>query len=351
MAQRDLYEVLELPRGASAAEIKKAYKRLARKLHSDLNPGTRRRGAFQLRSTKPIRSSPIRRRRSNTIPYGNRRSRFHPRPGVHFDGFDFGAGPSSAGGFEDLFETFTHAAQRPQPRGPLHGEDLILPHYSLAGRSLHGKEIPAGHHAYRTLRPVPRRRAHEFRLGRSPAPGALARDGWASREAPSFQSTCDLCGGTGRDPGEVCTELRRTGTKESSDTVDATIPAGVDTDPVSASRGKGQAGRMGDPQGDLYNETHILPSPVFLREGPTLKVRACQSRFPRPYSARVDVPTLGRCALEDPPATSSGQTFRLKGRGMPSCAEPSPATSVEVTVAVPAIVDEKSKDLLREFER
>ena len=89
----------------------------------------------------------------------------------------------------------------------------------------------------------------------------------------SFARPCPACGGSGKDPGRACTACGGTGAHEVTDTVDVSIPAGVDTGSRVRLKGKGQAGRMGGPQGDLYIETHILPDAVFTREGPNLKVK------------------------------------------------------------------------------
>jgi molecular chaperone DnaJ len=169
----------------------------------------------------------------------------------------------------------------------------------------------------------------------------------------SFQRPCDECGGTGQDPGERCTACGASGVKTISDTVDVSIPPGVDTGSRIRLKGKGQAGRMGGPQGDLYIETHILPDPLFAREGPNLKVKVPITFPEAALGARVEAPTPGGGArVKIPPGTSSGQVFRLKGRGMPSLRGAQPGDLlVEVTVTVPAVVDEKSKELLREFER
>lgn len=353
MAQRDLYEVLELSHGASSAEVKKAYKRLARKLHPDLNPGDKAaEDRFkEINEAYSVLSNPEKKKQYDT--YGSSGPEPSPAAGVHFEGFDFGAGPSSAGGFEDLFETFAHAAQRPQTRGPQRGGDLIYPVTLSLAEAFTGRKSRLG-----IVHTVPCERCHgEGRLVSSrkkPCPRCAGKGQTGVARGPfSFLSTCDLCAGTGRDPGEVCTACGGSGTKEVSDTVDVAIPAGVDTGSRVRLKGKGQAGSMGGPQGDLYIETHILPSPIFLREGPHLKVKV-PITFPEAVlGARVDVPTLGGGArLKIPPGTSSGQAFRLKGRGMPSLRGAQPGDLlVEVAVFVPAVVDEKSKDLLREFER
>src|SRR5512135_3406962 len=124
MPKRDLYEVLELPKAASAAEVKKAYKRLARQLHPDLNPGDKaaEERFKEINEAYAVLSNPEKKKQYDT--FGTMGAEPPRDPGIHFEGFDFGAGPASAGGFEDLFETFTQAARGPQPTGPARGEDL-----------------------------------------------------------------------------------------------------------------------------------------------------------------------------------------------------------------------------------
>ena len=118
MAKRDLYEILELPKGSSVAEVKKAYKRLARKYHPDLNPRDKsaEERFKEISEAHAILSDPEKKKRYDA--HGTAGHPLPPGPGVHFEGFDFGRPASGAGGFEDLFETFFHAAQRPRSRRP-----------------------------------------------------------------------------------------------------------------------------------------------------------------------------------------------------------------------------------------
>ncbi len=353
MPQRDLYQVLELPKGSSAAEVKKAYKRLARQLHPDLNPGDKaaEERFKEINEAYAVLSNPEKKKQYDT--YGTMGAEPPRDPGIHFDGFDFGAGPASTGGFEDLFETFTQAARGPQPTGPARGEDLIYPITLSLQEAFTGTKTRLA-----VTHTVPCSRCNgEGRVAsskRKPCPRCSGSGRVGVARGPfSFQRTCEACGGTGQDPGETCTACGGSGVKESSDTVEVTIPAGVDTGSRVRLKGKGQAGRRGGPQGDLYIETHILPDPVFTREGPNLKVKVPITFPEAALGARVEVPTLsGGARLKIPPGTSSGQVFRLKGRGMPSLRGAQPGDLlVETTVAVPQVVDEKSKQLLHEFER
>jgi len=352
MAKRDLYEALELHHGASASEVKKAYKRLARKYHPDLNPGDKSaEERFKaISEAHSILGDPEKKKQYDQ--FGTVGQQAPPEAGVHFEGFDFDAGPSS-GGFGDLFETFLHAAKNPASRQPEPGKDLVFP------VTITLQEAYAGKRARLTIR-------HSVTCGECGGEGTVSRgrkrscpacggkgQTGISRGPFSFMRTCERCNGTGEDPGERCKACSGTGAKEVSDTVDVTLPAGVDTGSRVRLKGKGQAGARGGPPGDLYIETHVATDPVFIREGPHLRTRV-PITFPEAVlGARVDVPTLaGGARLRVPPGTSSGQVFRLSGRGMPSLRGGSAGDLlVEVNVVAPSVTDERSKELLKEFER
>jgi len=355
VARRDLYEILELPRKASVAEVKKAYKRLARKYHPDLNPGDKstEERFKEISEAYSILSDPEKKKRYDTLGTVGEAPAGGPPGGVHFEGFDFDGPAGGAGGFADLFETFVSSAQAAPPQGPRPGEDLIYP-LTITLREAHaGKKARIQiHHTIPCKacggggRVEPPRRTPCARCSGTGKVGL-------SRGPFSFAQPCPQCHGTGMDPGQPCRECGATGARETSDTVDVTLPAGVDTGSRVRVRGKGQAGMRGGPPGDLYIETHVLPDPVFQREGPHLRVKVPVTFVEAVLGAKIEVPTLaGNARLKIPPGTASGQIFRLRERGMPSPRGGAPGDLLaEVAVAVPAVVDERSKELLREFER
>ena len=140
---------------------------------------------------------------------------------------------------------------------------------------------------------------------------------------------------------------------DAAKTVSVSIPAGVDTGSRIRLKGKGQAGLRGGKAGDLYIETHILPDKSFTREGRNLKEKVPITIVEAVLGARITVPTMaGSATMKIPPGTSSGQVFRLKERGMPSLrGGVGGDLLVEVAIVTPKVVDEKAKELLREFER
>lgn len=356
MARRDLYEVLELPRKASVAEVKKAYKRLARKFHPDLNPSDRsaEERFKEIAEAYAVLGDPEKKKRYDTLgtvgdaPSGGGA----PGGGVRFEGFDFNGPSGGVGGFADLFESFLNSAQA-GPTGPHAGEDLIYPLTLTLREAFEGKKTrltvrhtsPCRSCAGRGRRDLPKR---------APCPSCSGTGKVGLSRGPfSFAQPCPRCGGSGEAPGDPCRECGGTGVREVSDTVEISVPPGVDTGSRVRVKGKGQAGHQGGPPGDLYIETHVAPDPTFQREGPHLRVRVPVTFPEAVLGAKIEVPTLtGAARLRIPPGTASGQAFRLRERGMPSPRGGAAGDLlVEVSVAVPAVVDERSKELLREFER
>lgn len=356
MARRDLYAILDLPKKASISEVKKAYKRLARKYHPDLNPSdkTAEERFKEISEAYATLSDPEKKKRYDTLgTTGDVPAGYSPGGGVRFEGFDFDGPSGGTGGFADLFESFVSSAQAGAPLGPRPGEDLIYP----LALSLH--EAYTGKKARVTVRhTVPcracagRGRVEPSRRNNCSRCSGTGKVG-LSRGPFSFAQPCPSCHGSGADPGELCRECGGTGTRETTETVEAAIPAGVDTGSRVRLRGKGQAGHNGGTAGDLFIETHVTPDPTFQREGPHLRVKVPVTFPEAVLGAKVEVPTLaGLARLKIPPGTASGQVFRMRERGMPSPRGGAQGDLlVEVAVAVPTVVDEQSKELLREFQR
>jgi len=353
MADQDLYQILELSRGASQEEVRKAYKRLARKFHPDLNPGDKaaEERFKEISQAYEVLSNPEKKaqydRFGTAEGFGSQGG-----PGIHFEGFDFGMG-QGAGGFSDLFDSFFRTARSRREERPARGGDLVYPlHLSLL-EAYGGKKT----------RITVRRSVACDRCGGSgrTAParnhpcgvcGGTGKMG-VNKGPLSFSRGCPACGGTGVDPGERCTSCGGTGRREAEERLDVSIPPGVDNGSKIRLKGKGQAGTFGGPPGDLLIETHIRADDLFRRKGPNLSIRVPVTYSEAVLGARIEVPTLtGSARLKIPPGTRSGQVFRLRGRGMPSLRGGAPGDlHVEVFVSVPAIVDEASKDLLRDFEK
>jgi len=345
----DLYVVLGLRHGATESEIKRAYRRLARRFHPDINPGDGAAGARfrQILEAYETLIDPVRRSRydsgADPVERGQRQT-------SGFEGFDFSTrGVDHSATFGDLFaEVLTdRGAQRPAPE---RGADL---HHSV---KLSFEEAFVG-----TTRPVTVTRretcrgcAGSGRTRMSPGPCHLCQGSGATRSVRGhmvFSRSCAACGGSGRQRPRPCEPCAGTGQETRSETVEVRMPAGVsDGDRVRVAA-KGNAGIRGGAPGDLYITAHVAPHPLFRREGDDLHIVLPIAVHEAALGARIDVPAPeGSARLRVPPGTQSGQRFRLRDRGATSMRDGRRGDFViEVRVMLPKLLDERSKELLREF--
>ena len=348
----DLYEVLGVRRNASVAEIRRAYQKLARLLHPDLNPGDpiaaeRFRAvsrAFEVLSDAQRRAQYDRGERPPEAP---------PRAEVGFAGFDFSAEARvERAGFHEIF----HGVLHPAAQGPAPGEDL------QQGTRVTFEECLAG----------TRRRVHVMRYetcaaceGRGdlmlrprPCPtcggsGQLR----ASRGRMVFTRGCGDCGGTGVLGRQPCAQCGGEGRVRHSEWLEVQIPPGVGDGSRVRLPGWGNAGRRGGPPGDFVLSVEVEPHPLFRREGDDLFCEVPITIAEAALGAHVEVPTPdGPMTIGLPPGTQNGQRFRLRKRGMPRLELPSaePARGdlfVEVRVWVPQVTDDEGRRLLEEFAR
>jgi molecular chaperone DnaJ len=349
---KDLYAVLELPQKASMSDVKKAYKRLARKYHPDLNPGDKSsEDRFKdISEAYAILSDPEKKKKFDSRGFIEDFAPPRGGKGVHFEGFnydDLGGGSN----FSDIFESFFQGA--PQHDRPESGSDIVVPVTLTLAEAFSGKKIKLT---------VPHKiscsvcggggRTSPSKREACPKCGGNGKEG-ISKGPFQFARPCRNCGGSGQNPGEICTSCGGSGRKETVNKIEVNIPAGVDTGSRVRAKGKGEAGKLGGPSGSLYIETHIAKDALFEREGPNLKIKLPLTFTEAMLGAKIEIPTLtGKTILKIPPNTRSEQLFRLRGKGMPSLIGGSPGDLlVEVFISVPDIIDEKSKELLKEFER
>lgn len=320
---RDYYEVLGLKPGATEAEIRSAYKRLARRYHPDVNPGDRSAEETfkEITEAHQVLTDPQKRRQYDALRTMGGASR---RPGAsHAAGADpFGAGfgargvDFSAAGFEDFGTIFSDLFGRSAQGRPNRGQDLEYEASIEFEEAVHGTTLT-----------VP-----------------LARN-----------AACPACGGSGEAPGSKGGRCRRCGGDglvRTSDVMKVRIAPGAEDGSRVRVAGGGDAGRRGGPAGDLYIVLGVKPHRHFRREGSDILLEVPLSYAEAALGARVEVPTLeGRATVTIPPGTRSGQKFRLRGRGVPHREGGGRGDQiVMVAIVPPGKADAKVRELLRELE-
>jgi len=348
----DLYIVLGLSHGATESDIKRAYRRLARRFHPDVNPGDH---------TAAVRFRQIL-EAYETLMDPQRRSRYdsgavidadEARRTSGFEGFDFSTrGVDHSATFGDLFaEVLT--ARGARPRTPERGADLHQTVQLGFDEALEG----AVRAVTITRRETCRTCGGSGRTRVSPGPCSACEGAGSVRSVRGhmvFSRTCQACGGTGRQRPRPCASCDGAGQETRSEAVQVRIPTGIgDGDRVRVP-GKGNAGLHGGAAGDLYIAVQVAASPLFRREGDDVHMVLPIALHEAALGARIDVPTPGGGAarLRVPPGTQSGQRFRLRERGAASVRDGRRGDLViEVRLMLPKILDERSKELLREFGR
>jgi molecular chaperone DnaJ len=350
----DFYLLLGLSRDASLTEVKRAYRRLARKCHPDINPGDRIAAADfrQLAEAYETLSDPERRQRYDS---GDRAEPPKESAAIGFEGFDFSLTVSgaSASTFGDLFGDVLTRRTAPRDRNaPERGVDL---HHTMTLSF-----VEAAHGGRRSLTITRQERCRACAgAGRiQTAEGRCVACHGAghmksARGHMVFSRPCPTCGGSGRRDASPCHGCGGRQTETRTTTIKLDFPPGLASGERVRAPAKGHAGRNGGEPGDLYVTVHVEPHPIFRREGDDLYVEVPLAVHEAALGAKLLVPALdGPARLRVPPGTQSGQQFRLREQGVPSSRTGRRGDLVvEVRLVLPRILDERSKELLREFGR
>jgi len=363
MAARDYYEVLGVKRTASQGEIKKAYRRLARKYHPDVNPGDKRAEERfkEVQEAYEVLSDAEKRKTYDRYGF-YREGQPGPEPGGRPGGFpgvdfDFSNAEEASGGrsFGDIFsELFGGRRSRPDARpAPEHGRDLEYHITVQFMQAIKGTEAKINvTHREGCPRCGGSGSVSGSRTQTCPTCGGRGQI-QQSHGPMRFQTTCPQCQGTGQIRVGDCRACGGTGTVQKAEALTVRIPAGVNNGSRVRVPGKGDAGELGGPPGDLYLVIHVQPHHFFEREGNDIVCRVPLSVTEAALGAKIEVPTIdGKASMKIPAGTQSGQKFRLRGRGAPSLKGGVHGDEiVEVRVVLPKIRDERSKEILREFAR
>jgi molecular chaperone DnaJ len=378
---KDYYKTLGVKRSATQEDIRKAYRRLARKYHPDVNPGDKsaEEKFKEVQEANEILGDEKKRKMYDQYGFyapggfpgaGPQGAGAGQAGGFDFSGFDFseftqqgGAGPrqgrpggftgsAGGGGFSDLFSQFFRSAEsgkaRPQPKT---GEDLEYTADIGFWEAIRGASLKLNVQRYENC----------TQCGGS---GAVSSGPVVCPEcegkgqvnqtvgAMKFNLTCPRCGGKGQ-LRNTCPSCGGEGRIAKSEQVEVRIPPGAQNGSRLRVAGKGNAGAMGAPPGDLYIITRVGEHRLFKRDGDDIRVKAPITPAEAILGAKIEVPTIdGKTLLKIPPATSSGKTFRLRERGVLNRRTNQRGDQyVEVQIIVPSIPDESTKELMREFAK
>jgi molecular chaperone DnaJ len=395
-AKKDYYEILGVKKSASADEIRKAFRKLARKYHPDVNPGDKSaEEKFKtLSEANDVLSDPKKRKIYDQVgfysdnidsataeayarggptgaggfggfPGGSPGAGQDAGQGVPFDfgGFDFsdlmdnaqhGRKSGGGGGFRDIFGSIFgggQGASRAAEVGPEPGTDLEyqvnVPFWTairggVMRLNISRQDVCSNCNGQGVLEAP----------GKCPqcnGTGQITQTGGRMK----FNVQCPRCHGTGKNL-TTCSVCHGEGTVSKTEPLEVRIKAGTRDGQRIRLPGKGNAGAHGGPPGDLYVIIRTEDHPIFRRDGDDIYLTVPVSATEAALGAKIEVPTIdGRALLKIPPGTPSGQKLRLREKGVPSATKEGARGDeiVEITVTVPMPRDERTKELLRELAK
>jgi molecular chaperone DnaJ len=373
--KHDYYETLSVPRGASEEEVRKAYRKLARKYHPDLNPGDKSaedrfknvQEAYDVLSDTKKRQmyDQVGFYSENGYPGAGPSGSARTHPNMDFNGFDFseafrGAqaesetrkrGSTGSGSFKDIFSQFFHGGSADQDveTEALKGTDL---EYGLnisfwqAIRGTQAKIEITRYDQCPTCHGAGGSDAGSVACPQCNGTGNVTQMAGNMK----FNLTCPRCNGKGRIKN-ACPTCHGDGRIAHAEIVEVRIPAGAQSGSRLRVAGKGNAGTMGAPPGDLYITTHVEEHPLFRREGDNVLLKVPITVAEAGLGAKIEVPTIdGKTLLKIPPGTQNEQKFRLRERGVFNARKNSRGDQiVQVVLKAPVVQDERTKELLREL--
>lgn len=381
---KDYYAILGVKKSATAEEIRKAFRKLARKYHPDVNPGDKKAEerfkeiseANDILSDEKKRKiydqfgfysdqiDPAQAEAAARAGYG-RAGAGHAGEGVPFDfgGFDFSdfANQQAAGrqqqagggwgGFRDIFSGIFNQGGREQQRGPEAGTDLEYQINVDFWTAIRGGTTRL---QIQRQEVCPTCKGKASTGGSQTCPechgsGQVTQMGGRMK----FNIQCPRCGGSGKVQN-ACPTCHGEGTVTRTETIEFRIKPGTRDGQRIRLAGKGNAGINGGPSGDLYLIIRAGTHPVFTRQGDDIYVTVPATVAEAALGSKIEVPTIdGRAQLKVPPGTQSGQKLRMRERGVPSSVREGKRGDqiVTIEIMVPKVQDERSKEILREFAK
>lgn len=352
MNNTEYYDRLGVSKDASQDEIKRAYRKMSKKYHPDINkePGAEEKYKEVQEAYETLSDDQKRAAYDQYGPDGA--NGFGGQGG--FGGFDGGAG---FGGFEDIFSSFFGGGATRNPNAPRQGDNLQYRVNLSFEEAIFGAEKEVHYNREATCKTCSGSGAKPgtspVTCGRCHGQGVINVDTQTPLGMMRRQVTCDVCHGTGQEIKEPCQTCHGTGHEKQSHKVSVKIPAGVETGQQIRLAGQGEAGFNGGPYGDLFVIINVNPSDKFTRDGSTIYYTLNISFVQAALGDTVEVPTVhGNVEMTIPAGTQTGKTFRLKGKGAPRLRGGSQGDQhVTVKIVTPTKLNDAQKEALLAFAK
>ena len=358
MAQnkRDYYEVLGIQKGASEDEIKRAYKKLARKYHPDMNPGDKEAEEKfkEVNEANEVLSDPTKKARYDQFGFAG----VDPNYGAGGGGWGDGAAGFDFGDLGDIFGSFFgggFGGAQQRRNGPQRGESIRMSVSVSFTEAAFGCDKDV---ALERSEQCPSCHGNGCAEGTTPEICPECRGSGTvqvRRQTPmgvfATTATCTKCGGSGKIIHQPCAECHGNGRVHKRRTVKVSIPAGIDNGQTISLRGQGHAGKNGGPNGDLLITVMVKPHDLFRRDGTSVFCEAPITFTQAVLGAELEIPTIdGKVKYTIPEGTQTGTVFRLRGKGIPVLNGRGRGDQyVTVTIETPRNLNKEQKDALRKF--
>jgi DnaJ-class molecular chaperone len=347
MEYKDYYKILEVPRTASQDEIKKAFRKLARKHHPDVNPGDKKAEARfkEINEAYEVLSDSDKRHQYDTLGPNWQEQFGFSGTTTRTGRTRTGTGPFGRGGSGNIPFDF----------------DTDPTHFSDFFETLFGRAGAAGSTGTRTGRTSTRTSTDELRKRpgdniEQPVEISLqeAYSGAVRTFVVQSPEICSTCLGSGEVSGKPCLTCQGTGQTTRTKRIEVRIPAGVDNGSKVRVAGEGQPGIGGGPRGDLYLVVSVRLDPAFERKGDdlTVDVSADLTTVMLGGEVQITLPDTKRLLLTVPPETQNGQEFRLTGKGMPNLRTGTRGNLyARIRVVLPTRLTPRERELFAELAR
>lgn len=349
MAKRDYYDVLGISRDASEQEIKKAYRKMAKKYHPDVNSDADAEAKFkEINEANEVLSDP--QKKATYDQFGHE--------GLDgSQGFGGGQGFSGFGGFEDIFGSFFGGGFSRGGRaqsGPQKGNDRFMQMRIDFMDAIFGKtveiSIDVDEQCSECLGSGAKNKSDIETCSTCNGSGKVVSQQRTPFGVFQSESVCPTCNGTGKTIKNKCSKCHGSGYEHKHVKLDIKIPAGIQSGQQIRVSGKGERGGNGGPNGDLYIEIVVSAHKSFIREGNDIRITIPISSLDATLGTQLDVPTVhGDVSLKIPAGTQNGTKFRLKGKGV-STSRGQGDQFVEVKIEIPKKLSKKEQDLYEQLK-